>query len=894
MPRITNCLAAVVAWCLYAGSTVGLMESHAAAPLKLDEGNKIVIVGNTLAERLQYFNNFESLLHARHADKNLVVRNMGFSGDTITIRLRSLDFPDHGNTLIDFQPNVILAFFGFNESFAGPEGLPAFEKDLSAFLADLKQLKYPVQTYSGGLKVNDGKGEAKVTPQIVLFSPIANEDLNDRDVPAGTRNNKNLALYTAAMKKVADASQVKFVDLFTPTKKLLDDPKTNLTINGVHLDEQGDAELAKIIDRELLGGEKELDSALVARIKQEVAEKNQQYFYDFRTVNGYYVYGGRKNPFGVVNFPQEFAKLRKMVEVRDHRIWDAAKGKMLPAEIDDSKTGELAKIETNFTKDIHITSPEESRQTFTVPDGYEVNLFASEVEFPALQNPVAMTFDTQGRLWVTTNNSYPQILPGEKPNDKILILEDTDGDGKADKQTVFADGLYLPIGLELGDGGAYVSSQPNLLFLKDTDGDGKADIHRKILHGFDSGDTHHAIHCFEWGPSGELYFNEGVFHHSQVESPYGLTRSANASVFRYEPKTEKFSDYIAYNFANPWGHVFDKWGQNFIADASGGANYIAGPFSGSVDFPHKHASVKNLFVKQWRPTCGCELVRSRHFPDDVQGDYLLNNCIGFQGVLQYRLTKQGSSFHADPVTPLLRSTDLNFRPVDLQFGPDGALYVLDWFNPLVGHMQHSIRDPNRDKTHGRVWRITYKHKPLVKPPVIAGAPIEDLLALLSTYEDRTRYRVRLELRDRDPKQVIPAVDKWLAGLKADDPEFDHLQLEGFWVKQHHNVFDNAHLNKLLASKNSDVRAAAVRALSHSIDRVDNPLVLLQKAINDEVPLVRLEAIRALSFFDSQEALDISVEALLHDQDEFLEYVFKETQQTLQRRIDAKTTAAAAK
>ncbi|HWL09950.1 MAG TPA: PVC-type heme-binding CxxCH protein [Planctomicrobium sp.] len=889
MSRIAASLALLAAWSFQFGPLLSAGE-----PLSLEQGDKIVIVGNTTAERLQYFNNFETRLHARFPEKQLVLRNLGFSGDTINVRLRSLDFPDHGHTLIDHQPNVIFAFFGFNESFAGPDGLPAFEKDLTTFLADLKQLKYPVQTYSGGLKINDKTGEVKVAPRIVLFSPIANEDLNDRNVPAGTRNNENLALYTAAMKKVADQAQVKFIDLFTPTKKLLDDPKTNLTINGAHLDEQGDAELAKILDQALFGEAKNVDPALLDRLKQEVAEKNQQFYYDYRSVNGFYIYGGRKNPFGVVNFPSEFEKLRKMIAVRDQRVWETAQGKALPAKIDDSQTGELPKIETNFTKEIHITSPEESLKTFTVPEGFEVNLYASEIEFPDLKNPVAMTFDSKGRIWVTTNETYPQILPGEKPNDKILILEDTNKDGKADKQTVFADGLYLPIGLELGDHGAYVSSQPNLLFLKDTDGDDKADINRKILHGFDSGDTHHAIHCFEWGPGGELYFNEGVFHHSQVESPYGLTRSANASVFRYDPKSEKFSDFIAYGFANPWGHVFDKWGQNFIADASGGANYVAGPFSGSVDFPHKHPGMKQLLVKQWRPTCGCELVSSRHFPKEMQGDYLLNNCIGFQGVLQYRLKEDGSGFHADPVEPLLRSSDLNFRPVDLQFGPDGALYVLDWFNPLVGHMQHSIRDPNRDKIHGRIWRITYKNNPLVTPPAIAGESVEQLLSLLSSYEDRTRYRVRRELRDRDPQEVLAAVDKWLAGKKADDPELDHLQLEGFWVKQQHGVLDKELLTTLLASKNGHVRAAAVRAVSYGIDQLENPLEILQTAINDEFPRVRLEAVRALSFFDNQEAMDVSVEALLHDQDEYLEYVFKETQKTLQRRIDAKTAKAAAK
>jgi putative membrane-bound dehydrogenase domain len=863
--------------------------SRADELLKLQPNDKIVILGNTFAERMQHFNNWETLLHSRFPKEQLVVRNLGYSADTITWRLRSQDFQDHGHTLIDHQPNVILACFGFNESFAGPKGLEAFEKDLAKFLADLKELKYPTQCFSRGQfnpVVQDKTGEVKHTPTIVLISPIANENLESRGILAGTKNNPNIELYTAAMAKVAQAAGVKFVDLYHPTLKLFADPGTDYTINGCHLNEKGDAAVAAILDEALFGTANTPSGDRAAAIRKEVAEKNKQFYYDYRSVNGFYIYGGRKNPFGVVNFPAEFAKLRAMVDVRDQRIWKAAQGETLSEQIDDSKTGEFTPIESNFKNEVRILSPEESAKLFTVADGFEVNLYASEVEFPDLQNPVAFNFDTKGRLWVATNYTYPHYLPGEPPNDKILIFTDTDGDGKADEQKIFADNLYLPIGLEIADKGVYVSQQPNLVHLKDTDGDDRADASEIVLHGFDSADSHHSLSAFEMGPGGELYFQEGTFHHTQVETPYGPVRVANAAVFRYEPKSEKFNVFVSYSFANPWGHVFDRWGQNFIADASGGANYFAAPFSGDLDFPRKHPGLKQFLVKQWRPTCGNELVSSRNFPDEMQGDYLLNNCIGFQGVLQYRMKEDGSGFSADPVTPLLRSADPNFRPVDLQFGPDGALYVLDWYNPLVGHMQHSVRDPNRSKTRGRIWRIKYTGKPLVEPAKIAGEPIEKLLDLLKVYEDRTRYRVRQELRDRETDQVLAAVDVWVAAQDPADPDYEHHLLEGFWVKQHHNVLDKDLLKKLLSAKDGRARAAAVRALSYAKDQVEEPLKLLQAAINDEHPRVRLEAIRALSFFDSQEALDLTVEALLYDQDDYLEYTLKETQETLQRRVDA--------
>ncbi len=869
------------------------MSVTAEPVLSLNQGSKIVLIGNTLAERMQYFGHWETLLHARFPEQNLIVRNLGFSGDTITIRLRSKDFPDHGHTLFDHQPDVILALFGYNESFAGPEGIEQFKQDLAKFIADTRQLKYPSMTFNRGSDkpmMQDGRGDVKKTPRLVLISPIACENLPDRGIQAADWNNANLALYTKAMAEIAQANNVPFVDLFTATKKLGDQVRP-LTFNGVHVNQNGEKIVGTVLDELLFGPrtDRMRNERLIKKLHAEVQEKNLQFWYDYRAVNGYYIYGGRKEPFGVVNFPAEFAKLRKMVEVRDRRIWKVARGEAVPDQIDDSQTGDFVEIKTNFKNEILITPPEKAQKLFTLPEGFEINLWASEVEFPNLENPVQFAFDAKGRCWVVTMPTYPQYLPGEPVHDKILILEDTNGDGRADQEIVFADGLHLPTGIELGDGGAYVAQQPNLMFLKDTNGDDVADERRLVLHGFDSADSHHAIGAFEWGPGGDLYFAEGTFHHSQVETPYGLKRIHNSAYYRYEPKTEKFDVFVTYNFANPWGICWDRWGQTFIADASGGANYFATAFSGDIDFPRQHPGMKHFLTKQWRPTAGCEIVSSRNFPEEMQGHYLLNNCIGFQGVLQYRIQDEGSGFHADPVEPLLRSSDPNFRPVDLQFGPDGALYIVDWFNPLVGHMQHSLRDPNRDKSHGRIWRITYSRKPTLEPPQIAGQSIDRLLDLLKAYEYRTRYRVRRELRTRETAKVLTALDRWLKGLKGNDSETEHHRLEALWVKQHHDAVDETLLETLLHAKDARARAAAVRVLCYWRDRVQEPLAKLQQAVNDEHPRVRLEAVRALSFFhgkQAEQARDIAYESLAHEQDYYLEYCLKETLATLDSRVPA--------
>ncbi len=644
--------------CLVSLSLLGNASRGANAAdkpaLELKHGDKIVIIGNSLAERMQYFGNFETLLHSRFPQLELVVRNLGWSADEITLRPRSEGFQDHGHRLQDEKPDVVIAAFGFNESFAGADGLPKFQSDLENFIRETTTTSYNGTT----------------PPQLVLLSPIAHENLKSRTLPDGKQNNQRIGLYSAALAAAAEKNHVVFVDLFTPSGQLLAGADGPLTINGVHLNERGDEQIARLLDAALFGP-RPASTVDLEKLRAAINEKNLQAFYDYRAVNGCYIYGGRKAPFGVVNFPPEFAKLRKMIANRDRRVWAVAAGQAVPDTIDDSNTGELPPIPTNVPEEVKITTPEESQATFKLAEGYEANLFASEVQFPDLRNPVAMSFDARGRLWVCTMPTYPMYLPGTPVHDKLLIFEDTNGDGRADKQTVFADGLHLPTGFELGDGGVYVGQEPNIVFLRDTDGDDHADTKEIILSGFDSADSHHAVHAFTWDPGGALHWQEGIFHFSQVETPFGPKRVHDAGIFRYEPRTAKLDIFVDYGFANPWGHYIDRWGQNFVADASGGANYFGTAFSGQTDYPNKHGHLKEFLTKQWRPTAGCELVSSRHFPDEAQGNYLLNNCIGFQGVLQYRVHEDGSGFAAEPLEPLLQSSDRNFRPVDIEFGPEG-------------------------------------------------------------------------------------------------------------------------------------------------------------------------------------------------------------------------------
>ena len=869
-----------------------------AANLELQKGDHICLIGNALGERMQHHNWWEAQLYLQYPDLQLAVRNLCFPGDEPYERIRSQNFGDPHSHLKHSQASVVLFFFGFNESF---DDKPAdFAAQMTKLVKETQQ-----QDYSD-----------KGPPRIALISPIAFEDTGDARLPDGQQHNARLARYTEALQEVAEETGVGFADVFTPTKQLFETSAERLTLNGAHLNDAGYRALAPILMKALFGVAG--DKPVPPELKAAIDDKNFHWWHRYRAVNGYSIYGarGKAGSDGTYNntdvMERERAILDQMTANRDRRIWDLVQGNPVAAEIDDSNTLPFIQPKTNVggandrnrkagkLGSLEYLTAEAQQKLFKLPPGYEINLVASEQQFPELANPVALNFDNRGRLWVSTMASYPHWKPKTPMDDKLLIFEDHDHDGKADECKVFAGGLHQPTGFELGNGGVYVAQQPDILFLQDTDGDDVADVRRRELIGFCSADTHHGIAAFEWGPGGGLYFQEGTFKFSQVESPYGLTRLHEAGVWRYEPKTHKVGVFISMAFANPWGHIFDPWGQNFIADASPGNGYWAAPISGHIDYPLKHPGgsqhrrlaketggdpsyqFPTFYPKRIRPTAGSEFVSSRHFPPEAQGNYLVTNCIGERAVLQHKMREQGSGFVGTEVEPLVSGEDGNFRPVDLQFAPDGSLYIVDWHNALIGHLQHNLRDPSRDHSHGRIWRVTYSGRPLIKPPTIAGAEIPALLDLLKEYEDRTRYRARRELAARKTADVVAALQTWVAGLDKSSMLYEHHLLEALWMYQTHDVVQEDLLKQLLAAKDHRARAAATRVLSFWHDRIPDSLTLVRKSVNDPHPRVRLEAVRALSFYDSDDAIEAALDVLNYDTDDYLEYTLDETMRQLEQ------------
>ncbi len=858
-------------------------------------GATITLIGGGQGERLLRDPTFETEVQRRFAAQRLVIRNLCDDGDTPGFRAHSgrnspFAFPEaeffyplstakdrwgSGHVgagfaetpdqwLTRLKADVIIAWFGYSESFAGPEGLANFKAELTAWLDHTAKQKYNNLS----------------APQVVLLSPMAIEDRSaEMGTPDGKVANANLELYSTAIREIAAQREVLFVDLFSASQAWFKAEKEPLTRDGMLLNSRGQQMLGQhLANAVFTAGSPSGDSK---RIAAAIINKNWYWEKFFKVPNGVHVFGRRHGPFGPDNYPHELKKVDELVTIRDRAIWAVANGESFKVAAADAATYALPPVQTNYkinSKDglpTYLKSAE-AVASLTVPEGYRVALFASEQEFPDLANPVQMAFDNRGRLWLATMPGYPHWKPGDpKPNDKLLILEDTNNDGKADKQTVFADGLHMPLGFEFAPEGVYVAESSHLMLLRDLNGDDRADQRDYILSGFDDHDTHHAINAFCADPSGAFYLSEGTFLHSHVETVYGTIRSSNGGFFRFAPQRQQLERTARVSIPNPWGIAFDAYGQDFFAHTSDpDVNWML-PSTMAVPYGEFAPLSPNLIPNEQRvrPTAGLEFVSSRHFPDEVQGDLLINNCIGFLGTKQHAVKDDGTGYKMSFRQNLLQSKDGNFRPVDMEFAPDGSLYVIDWHNVLIGHMQHSARDPLRDRTHGRVYRITYPSRPLVKPAKVAGASIEVLFDNLTLPEYRTQYRTRRELRGRPTKDVLAGLQRWLKRLSPKDALIEHHQLEGLWTSWGIDQVDVPLLRQLLQAKDYRVRAAAVRVLRYNGHRVSDQAALLLSAASDVHGRVRLEAVNAGSWLGKEDGLKILTEARKKEVDSWLKGPF---------------------
>ncbi len=803
---------------------LGSLSQFAQAGLSLRKGDRILLYGTSFIERLQTHGLFEASLQLAHPEKNIECRSLAWTGDEVGYRLRPERYVNHLKKLLSRWPaNVVILGFGSNESFAGPEGISRFRSDLDGYIDEM-QRRHP-------------------GAPIIVLSPIATEDLKHPHYPDTVKRNAETGAYVDAMREVTSRQEVRFVDLFAPSLAAYANQEIPLTFNGIHLNDAGYGVMANHLVQELLGPEAyaQVDQARAAVVARAVTRKAEYVASVVRPVNTVLYFGvrGRAHEYNA-----EIPRFHELIARSDARIHAMLQDASIQFDPNPLTLSPLVKRDP-----AELPSPDEMLKSFRVADGYEVNLFASEQQFPELRNPEQIAFDSQGRLWVVTMPSFPGTIPGDVPHDKVIILEDTDRDGRADKSTVFADHLTVPDGLAFHKDGVIISHQPRLVFMKDANGDGQADVKQEILRGIDVTDAHHGG-MIAMGPMGHVMFCDGVFHRSQLETPYGVTRGVDATTYRLDLRRGTVEREYQTLTPNPWKITWDRWGNLFQMYGDGFVqDSHAIPWT---PFGVYHPFRRAISIAYGKGSAAC-VISSPNFPEEYQqgmaSAVLLRKC--FVSISKHRA--DGAYYKASERLDVLSSPSQIFRPVDIAFGFDGAMYISDFCTRIIGHAQNSMRDPRWDPQTGRIWRVTYKKKPLVKDwPRIEGANTAELLALLKHPQDLIRDHARRKLRHTPG--VVKALDAWMQVL-----ENDELILEGLWILHDQGEVRQNLLDKLMKSSDHRIRAAATHLIRFQAGQLKRPLVLLRKMARDKHPRVRTEVIHSVSHLQQ---IDQSYAALL--------------------------------
>ncbi|WP_367872871.1 PVC-type heme-binding CxxCH protein [Luteolibacter sp. Populi] len=818
-----------------------LAALHAAAPFEFKDGDRVAFLGDGFIEREQYEGTMELFLTTAFPDRNVSFRNLGWSADTPAGDSRyglSLSQAGHEpagegwrqlqGQLATYKPSVLITGYGMASSLPGGQSPEEFRRDFERLLDHAGTLP--------GMRV------------VVLGAPPRFLREGETDATPLVRSHReSLAAINGVLSEVAAKRGFPFVALDGLEAVMAGQ---ELSPDGIHLNAVGYAGVAKLIQRQLGWREADLDTPATVPLLTAIKRKNEWFFHRSRPANMAYIFGFRKAEQG--RNAGEIEAFDKLVAEEDSRIAqlrDLTKQVTLP---------EPAK-RTESKVAAHTPQP---HPEFTVADGYEVTLWA---ENPLLHKPTQMNFDAAGRLWVASSETYPQIEVGQTADDKIIVLDDTDGDGKADSSKVFAEGMLMPTAVLPVSGGCYVAQSTDLLYFPDHDGDGKADSKQRVLTGFGTEDTHHNLHTLRRGPDGKLWMNQSIYTRSDVETPNGLMRLKSGGIMRFDPVADKIEP-VFYGWCNPWGHQFDAYGQSFVTDGAGGQG-INWAVPGAMYFTYAGADkvLDSVSPGSYPKFCGLEIIESPLFPAEWQGSMITCDFRAHR-IVRFAVTESGSGYAAQESGDLLRTESVNFRPIDVKIGPDGALYIADWSNPIINHGEVDFRDPRRDREHGRIWRVQKKGATPAPRRDLAKLDHADLLKLLDCDQRHDREQAMAVLVERE---ATPRLDKEIESWKQTATSGRKL-LAALWLSQGQGRPDPASLEKALADPDGKVRAAAVRVAGDWLGK-DKAQALLSKAADDSHPRVRLEAVRVLAKLGTPAATDAALHVLAQPTDRFINY-----------------------
>jgi putative membrane-bound dehydrogenase-like protein len=529
-------------------------------------------------------------------------------------------------------------------------------------------------------------------------------------------------------------------------------------------------------------------------------------------------------------------------------------------------------------------TPAEAIRRMKVPEGFSVEVVAAE---PDLVNPIAMTFDERGRIWVTESFEYPRH-PAGPGRDRVKILEDTDGDGKIDRVTVFAEGLNIPSGIAVGHGGVWVANAPDILFYRigpDGKAAGKPEV---VVTGFGRDDTHELPNSLTWGPDGWLYGLNGVFNRSVVKSNNGKTYDFTCALWRIHPKTREFQLFCE-GTSNPWGVAFDTEGSAFVSAcvidhlwhlAETGYYLRQGgpypPYTWVLGSIVKHRHQKAAY-------CGLHYFDSDAYPPEYRDKLYMGNIHG-NSINSDELTRDGATYFAKPRPDFLTSNDAWFMPVAQKTGPDGCLYILDWYDRY-----HCYQDANRDpagidRSRGRLYRIRYKDTPRTPKFDLAQDSDEKLLERLHSPNVYFRDIAQRLLGERN----TPDIRRGLEQLVLDDATPRKARMHALWALVGTGSLDVGFHRRLLEHPNAAIRAWGVRAAGNfgKVDRAIRDGVA--KMTRDRSPDVQLQVVVAARKLDGLDPLPVLLDTLTARGDDKLipAIVWQNLQPLLETRADA--------
>ncbi|MFO0914654.1 MAG: PVC-type heme-binding CxxCH protein [Pirellulales bacterium] len=491
----------------------------------------------------------------------------------------------------------------------------------------------------------------------------------------------------------------------------------------------------------------------------------------------------------------------------------------------------------------HLSAADE-RAALHVPDGFTIQLFASE---PQIAKPLNMAFDQRGRLWITDTLEYPYAVPADQPGrDSVKILEDSDGDGRADKVTTFADGLNIPIGILPWKQGAIVFSIPNIWYLADTDGDGRCDQRTRLYGPFGHDrDTHGLNNAFRHGWDGWIYACHGFNNQSEVAGTDGHQVILNSgNTYRFSPDGHHIEHYT-HGQVNPFGMALDPLGNIFTADCHSKPVYelLRGGYYPSFRKPDDGLGFVPPIMEHLHGSTAISglAIADVNFPAEYQGNLLSGNVMTSR-VNRNSLAHHGSTARAIEQADFVVSDDPWFRPVDLQIAPDGSLFVADFYNRIIGHYEVPLEHPGRDRASGRIWRIV-PAADVKRPPLtpLEQLSLEDLIEQLEAPVFTRRMQAMHYLVEHHPDQVVAPLQQAIRRAGA-SPQ---LRSHGLWILHRLNQLDDALRETLARDDTAAVRVHALKELAETSTWNDRHRQLAVNGLSDPDPLVRRAAADAL-------------------------------------------------